>query len=217
MKTLSFLLSFLITDYWLLITAKAVDLGIHGHTFEIEEPDLLKQIEHKLEALEKDGSLARDQETLLKRAEDGIRLPQPVTGITKATTSRIFYYDPSLVVPYNLKDHKGRIFQKAGTRFNPLTLRSLSSPLIFIDGEDEAQVSWVSVSSIESSFKTHIQPKIILTSGAPFALMEKWKQPVYFDQGGRLTKKLKIKHVPAVVVQEGLKLKVSEIALEDTQ
>jgi conjugal transfer pilus assembly protein TraW len=199
-------------------TAKATDLGIHGHTFEIAEPDLLKQLEHKLQSLDKDGSLARHQESLLKRAKDAIRLPQPVAGITKATRSRTFYYDPSLIVPYDLKDHLGRIFHKAGTRFNPLTLRALSSPLIFIDGEDEAQVSWTRVSWTEQThLKTNQQPKVILTSGSPFVLMEQWKLPVYFDQAGKITKKLNIKHVPAIVVQEGLRLKISEIALEDTQ
>ncbi|HUX79818.1 MAG TPA: type-F conjugative transfer system protein TraW [Alphaproteobacteria bacterium] len=216
------IITFLGTEYSILNAAMAKgtragdtrvhDLGIHGHTFEIEEPDLLKQIEHKLQGLEQDGSLARHQSTLLKRATEAIRLPHPVAGITKAATSRTFYYDPSLIVSYDLKDNEGRVFHRAGTRFNPLTVRALSSPLIFIDGEDEAQMSWV-----ESSLKTNSHPKIILTSGSPFALMEQWKQPVYFDQGGKLTKKLNIKHVPAIVVQEALKLKVSEIALEDTK
>jgi conjugal transfer pilus assembly protein TraW len=216
MKIFCFFFFLLNTEHWILTTAKAVSLGTHAHTFEIQEPDLLKQIEHKLQALEKDGSLAQHQEALLKKAEEALQFPEPVKGIFKTTQSRTFYYDPSLRIPYDLKDHQGRVFQKAGTRFNPLTLRPLS-PLVFIDGEDEAQVSWANVSWIEPSFKTHIQPKIILTSGSPFALMEQWKQPVYFDQGGRLTKKLKITHVPAVVVQEGLKLKVLEIALEDIQ
>lgn len=238
---------FLNTEYWILNTAKAADLGTHGHTFEIQEPDLLKQLEDKLHRLEKEGTLARYNETLIEKAKKAIHMPQPIVGITKATRARTFYYDPSISVPYDLKDHEGRVFQKAGTKINPLKFRSLSSPLIFIDGKDEAQVSWTQKTYLNPNQGSDQDldrgldggldplPKIILTSGSPFELMEQWNslsknplsgnqlvgnqlvenQPVYFDQTGKLTKKLGIKHVPAVVTQEGLKLKVSEIALEE--
>ena len=211
MKILSFLLSFLMIDYWLLITAKAKSLGTHGHTFEIQEPDLLKTLESKLHLLEENGELEKHKEILLKKAEKAIHTPQPVAGITKATKNRTFYYDPSITIPYDLKDHQGRIFHKARTKINPLQHRSLSSTLIFIDGRDETQTSWVQ----ETYIKPNHQSKIILTAGSPFELMETLKEPIYFDQGGTLTKKLGIKHVPAVVVQERLKLKVTEIVLEE--
>jgi conjugal transfer pilus assembly protein TraW len=143
---------------------------------------------------------------MLEKAEKGIRRPAPVTGITKAIESREFFYNPSITVPFDLKDHKRRIFHKKGTRINPLTYRSLRQSLILIDGDDEKQVAW--------AFR-HIKAKIILTSGSPFDLMESWNGPVYFDQGGRLTSKLGIRHVPAVVTQEGLQLKILEVMLEE--
>ena len=193
----------------------AKDFGVHGHAFEIQEPDLLKQMEHKLQRLEQEGKLAELNERMVQRTKAVLSHPQPVAGITKATQARTFTYDPSIVVPYDLKDHEGRIFHRAGTRINPLHTHSLSSSLVFLDGEDKAQVDWVE--------KTYLQipqhPKIILTSGSPFQLMEQWKHqnypPVYFDQGGKLTSKLGIRHVPAVVVQEGLKLKISEIVVQE--
>lgn len=199
----------------------AHDFGTHGHTFEIIEPDLLKQIEGKLIALEKNGELSKHKDILTQKAKKAIHTPEPVKGITKTTKDRIFYYDPSIIVPYDLKDHEGKTFHKAGTKINPLKFRSLSSPLIFIDGNDKAQVTWAQVSWTQGSWVETIHlksgsfPKIILTSGSPFQLMEQWMQPVYFDQGGRLTTKLGIKHVPAIVTQEGLKLKITEIALEN--
>ena len=210
------LVAFLISEYWTLNAAKAVDLGTHGHTFEIQEPDLLKEMESKLHYLEESGELEKHKEILLKKAEKAIRTPFPVEEITKTTQERIWYYDPSISVPYDLKDHHGRVFHKKGTRINPLQYRSLSSALIFIDGRDEEQVSWARVPWVE---KTYLNPnqkaKIILIAGSPFDLMETLKEPVYFDQGGTLTKKLGIKHVPAVVIQEGLKLRVTKVALEE--
>ncbi len=212
MKIRYFLLFFLMTEYWKLNTAKAFSLGTYGHSFEFLEPDLLKQIEHKLKALNEDGTLAEHEMKIMEKTKASVLRPQGVKGMTKAVEDRTFTYDPSLLVPYDLKDHQGRVFHKAGTRVNPLQYKSLSSALVFLDGEDLNQVAWA------ESIQAKQTSKVILTSGAPFQLMEKWKVPVYFDQGGTLTKKLGIRHVPALVVQEGLKLKISEIALkEDVQ
>lgn len=200
------------TEYWTLSTAKAKDFGVHGHTFEIQEPDLLKEMESKLKRLEADGKLAELNKSFLKRAENALAHPKSVAGITKAIEPREFFYDPSITVPYDLKDHDGTVFHKAGTRINPLEFHSLPAPLVFIDGEDKAQVSWTQNTYI----KTNQHPKIILTSGSPFELMKQWQaELVYFDQGGTLTSKLGIRHVPVVVVQAGLKLKISEIVVEE--
>ena len=52
------------------------------------------------------------------------------------------------------------------------------------------------------------QAKIILVKGSPLKLQRKEKIWIYFDQGGILTSKLGITQVPALVVQEGLQLKI---------
>jgi conjugal transfer pilus assembly protein TraW len=251
MKQTLFLLFVLLNTEQLLIPAQAKDFGIHGHTFEIGEPDLLKHLMSKLKQWERQGKLSELNETLIERTQKSLSEPRPVEGITKATVARIFEYDPSIIVPYDLKDHEGRVFHKAGTKINPLKFHSLSQPLVFLDGTDKAQVLWVEKAYLKADLTTKPSPKIILIAGSPFKLMKKWQvqtaqdnpqqngpdqngsdcndstqvtllkknfaqaQPVYFDQGGVLTRKLDIRHVPAVVVQEGLKLKVSEIVVEE--
>lgn len=194
------------------------DLGTHGHTYEIVEPDLLQQILSKLKACEEEGTLKSHQEMMRKKAEDSVRRPPAVSGITRTTQASTRYYDPSIMVPYDLRDHEGKIFQKGGQKINPLTKRSLTKPLLFIDGDDEEQVKWAS---------QHSKVRVVLVKGAPFELMEAWNrpgpgepdsaQPVFFDQGGTLTKKLGIQHVPTRVVQEGLSLKIEEIMLPEVQ
>lgn len=44
---------------------------------------------------------------------------------------------------------------------------------------------------------------------------KRFGKPVYFDQNGRLTTRFQIKHVPAMISQEGLKLIIREIAYEN--
>ena len=113
---------------------------------------------------------------------------------------------PQLWCRMTLETTGGKVFHKKGTRVNPLKFRKLKVPLVFINGDDNEQVKW-----FEKNF-TPNGTKLILVAGSPFELMEKYGAPVYFDQGGKLTSKFKITHVPSVVSQEGLLLKIREVA-----
>jgi conjugal transfer pilus assembly protein TraW len=41
--------------------------------------------------------------------------------------------------------------------------------------------------------------------------MRAWKRPVFYDQGGTLIRRLGIRQVPAVVSQDGKRLRVDEV------
>jgi len=193
------------------VDASAKDFGTFGHTYSIDEPDLLLEIQTKLQHLEDTGMIEQHQQEILKKTKNTLTSPPAIKGIMRASQDRAFLYDPTLIVPYDLKDHEGRIFQKTGTRVNPLGPKPLRTKLVFIEGNDETQLKWVQ----ETFFDQDIKVKVILVSGSPFALMESWEKPVFFDQGGVITSKLGIKAVPAVVEQEGSKLKISEIHLKE--
>ena len=77
----------------------------------------------------------------------------------------------------------------------------------FIDARDAAQVKRASGILDERGGKL----KVILTGGSYLDLMRRWKRPVFFDQQGTLTDKLGIRHVPALVTQDGKRLKIEEI------
>ena len=189
----------------------AEDKGVLGEVFPIIEDDLLEVIQNKLGGLEKDGTLKSHQQQIQQQIEKGIKRPVPVKNLTTAQTASQTLFDPSIIVPHDLKDHQGRVFQKAGTKVNPLTMRSLSKPLLFIDGDDQAQIEWAL-----SEHKANQLVKIILTSGAPLELSEKYNLPFYFDQDGVLTTKLGIKEVPSRVSQQDLYLSVESIPVNAT-
>ena len=44
-------------------------------------------------------------------------------------------------------------------------------------------------------------------------LMRQWQTRIYFDQGGILTAKFGITQVPAVIVQDGDRLRIEEVKL----
>ena len=55
--------------------------------------------------------------------------------------------------------------------------------------------------------------KPILVGGSYLDLMKAWRVRVYFDQHGALTRQLGIAQVPAIVSQEGLRLRIDEVVL----
>ncbi len=189
------------------MNAESKHLGTFGHTFDIIEADLLEIIQQKLGILEKEGALAKHQTEIQERIQQQIKRPISVANIIKTKTPRVFIYDPSIKVPYDLKDHQGNIFVTAGTIVNPLDTHHLQQSLVFIDGDDQAQVDW-------ALQENNMNTKIILINGEPFDLIDKYEQAFYYDQGGKLVEKFGIYQVPARVSQENKSLKVEEILIE---
>ena len=52
---------------------------------------------------------------------------------------------------------------------------------------------------------------LVLVAGEPLNLMRKWKKQVYYDQGGILARRFAITQVPAIVRQEGRRLRIDEL------
>ena len=198
----------LVLSVCFVLPAYARDLGTHGTVFPIAEADPVTCIQTKLKALSESGDLEKHIQSIQETAKASVLHPASVTGITKATKSRIFYYDPTFVVEHDFKDHTGKIFASKGSRLNPLEKISLSSELIFFDGDDPEQVDWVTT-QLTSAPKGSV--KLILINGSPLSLSETFGQAVYEDQNGLLTRKLGMTHSPARVSQEGLLLRIEEI------
>jgi conjugal transfer pilus assembly protein TraW len=185
----------------------AEDLGTMGQTYAIAEPHLLHYIEQTLRAKEKSGELANLEEQAKNRVIDSIRNPKPLAGLRPTETARTFYFDPSIKVEQNITDDKGNIIVPAGTTKNPLEVVSLSKHLLFFDGRDREQVRYAR--SLIDHYGGKVKP--ILVAGSNLELMKAWQRSVYFDQQGVLTTKFGITQVPALVSQEGLRLRIDEL------
>jgi len=187
--------------------SRAEDLGIIGETYAIAEPHLLNYIDQTLREKEKSGELASLEEQAKSRVIESIRNPKPLAGIRPTQTARTFYFDPSIKVEQNITDDKGNIIVPAGTTKNPLEVVSLSKHLLFFDGSDSEQVR--QARALINHYGGKIKP--ILVAGSYLDLMKAWQLSVYFDQQGALTSKFGITQVPALVSQEGLRLRIDEI------
>ena len=101
----------------------------------------------------------------------------------------------------------GKVIYARGTRVNPLDYVGWNTYLLFVDGRDEKQLAF-SKKVVASSDRP---VKVVLVAGEPMALMRKWKSTVYYDQGGKLTRRFAITQVPAIVRQEGKRLRIDEL------
>lgn len=187
-------------------TLFAKDFGVQGATVAIRERSLLEVIEEKLQQASKTGQLAAIQKDIQQKVSDKAQSPVRITGVRKTTHPRRYHFDPTLTVDHDIKDHQGKMIHPKGTRINPLDTLSWGEPLVFLDGEDEAQVKWA---------LTHYpKAKYALIGGKPLELSKQYQTRFYFDQGGLLIKKFKIQQVPAVVSQDGKHLLVEEILMK---
>ena len=116
------------------------------------------------------------------------------------------------VQDYGVVGHTGNLIRPRGATINSLSRISMREALIFIDGNDKSQTEY----GLSKYKELNEKVKIILINGSPTDLMieHKNKTQFYFDQDGVLTNKLGIKHVPAIVTQDGLRLKVTEVVLK---
>ena len=188
---------------------RAADLGTLGPTYGIAEPHLLELIAQRLRDKQRSGELQRLMQEAQARGVESVKSPAPVAGLRTTRTARSYYVDPSFTLERNIVDAEGRLLFPAGTRKNPLEVVSMSKRLLFFDARDRRQVA--QARELIARYDGKVKP--ILTAGSYLELMKTWQMPVYFDQQGTLTRRLGIGQVPALVSQEGLKLRIDEVAL----
>jgi conjugal transfer pilus assembly protein TraW len=191
---------------------QATDLGTIGPVYPIGEPHLLDFIRQRLQEKARSGELKKLEQQARTRGVEAVAHPKPVAGIKPAETARTLYFDPTFTLDRNVLDDKGSLLFAAGTRKNPLEVVALSKHLLFFDARDLRQVTRArELIAFYRGRKVPVKP--ILVGGSYLDLMQSWRMPLYYDQQGLLTRRLGITRVPALVSQEGLRLRVDELVL----
>ncbi len=185
----------------------ARDLGVRGAVWPVAEPDLLAEIGDRLGELEASGEMARMRVEAVERARRRIEAPGRVAGIAAARVHRTRLFDPSMTLDRDIRAADGTLIAARGARVNPLDARPLTRDLLFIDGARPVEVAWA---------LRHGRPaRIVLVGGRPLELMRAHGRPFYFDQGGRLSRRLGLRATPSVIAAEGPVLRITEVPLED--
>ena len=183
----------------------AKDCGVVGEVYGIAEEDFVVFIKKQLNAMKGTPKYNELQNKLKDGVNEKVDRPKPVEGRSVTQTPNAFTVDPTITLSEPLVNAKGQVIMPAGSEINPLSKVKLHSVLLFYNADDKAQVAWAS-----EKVKQFKNVKLILVGGSVHSQLELFKQPVYFDQQGRLIDFFKITQVPAMVTQKDLLLLVSE-------
>lgn len=179
----------------------AKDLGTYGTTFPIKEENLLEYLYGKLDSME-ENDLSETLEKYKNRTVESLKYPKPI-HVEEARHYRSRFFNPSITLHQDIKDHKGVTIANKGDAINPLHFVALHSPLLIIDGSNHRHVEWA----------LKQEGRIVLVKGSPINLEEQYSQPIYFDQNGVLVKRFSIEFIPSIVSQDGELLKIEEISV----
>ena len=189
----------------------AQDLGVIGKTYQIAEQDAVEQIQQKLRQMEVSGELAKIEKQAINKSLNTLKNPRPNHSIITETKRSEKLHDPTQVIDHDIRAEDGTMIAPAGTRINPLHHITLSKTMVFFDGRDKVQVQ--AVKALLARKNGNFMP--ILTGGSWIDISKAWKRQVYFDQGGYMASKLAIEQVPALVTQNGERLKISYIPAKE--
>lgn len=206
MKNLPLMLSFLVM-VWMMHPANARDLGTVGETYPIVETDFIEFIQQRMNILQQQGEWKRVETAMIARTDHYRDRPTPIEGLSATQIQRQFYINPGVTLDHDVFDQDHKLIAKAGTYINPLVYVPLSKALIFYNADDVKQVKWVVAKDKELNGKD----KLILVKGSLLTEEKRFKKHIYFDQAGRLTSRFQIKHTPAMVMQSGMSLLVTEV------
>ncbi|HHV7361513.1 TPA: type-F conjugative transfer system protein TraW [Morganella morganii] len=190
----------------------AKDLGVRGDVWPVAEQSLLSLIETRLKTMEQTGELAQRQADFKNRVTENTLRPAPVEGPETDTEPHTVWYDPTFTVRQDLADDKGRVFARKGQQVNPLESIAFAQTLYFLDADDPRQVAWMNAQTPAT-----VRYKVILTRGNIREATQTLNTRIYFDQGGALTSQLGIRYIPAVVTQEGNRLRIVSAAMTEGQ
>lgn len=189
-------------------TVSARDLGVIGPTYPIAETDAIALFESKAAERVASGEHEQWMDEARSKSQATARRPVGVV-LPRAVEHRVTEFNPSLTLDADLLDDKGQIIYPAGTTVNPLQIKPLTKTLCFIDGDDPAQVNWM------SHFCTdNVRNKLILVNGDMETVSQKLDQRLYFDQHSFLIQKFGIAALPAAIRQSGEALYVEEFPIQ---
>ncbi|MDF1684495.1 MAG: type-F conjugative transfer system protein TraW [Legionellaceae bacterium] len=188
-------------------TAQASSLGVIGETFPVAERSFLSLIESRLKQFEEEGTLGEIEARWVSQVNEHAHRPTSL-NLPRATQARTHRYYPSTTLGQDIRDHQGRVLMRAGTQVNALSHMPQYQPhWIFLNADDKDQIQWAQHTLRKNT-------KVILTAGDIGDAERALNTEIFFDQGGRITQKLHVTHVPAEVTREGATLRIDEINLK---
>ena len=199
----NFLSLFLLFFCSTLLGVESIDMGTFGPVFSVEEENMILALKRKLQLLEEAGKLDALKAQWTQKIKENFKRPKSVEGIVRTVEERSFHHDPTLVIEHDIQTPKGDYLARKGDKLNPLLVMNPEKGFLFINGDDTEQIDFA---------KSPLEPfDVVLVSGSPLEVEQQVQVPVFFDQGGYLTRLYGIKQVPALLSVDHNLLLIREV------
>lgn len=204
MRTLIFLsiiMGFLFISYCPGKDTPVVVVGKYGTTYSISERDAYEEIIERVKRTNLAGRFLLLREHIMEHTSVNNQLG-------RATEDRVFRISIRFQLPFDIKDHTGKIIYPRGYTFNPLEYVNFPFTLVFFDSTSERELEWLKKSGLLERYDTIL----ITTKGSVFDASKLTGRTVYLGDE-RILKYFSIEKTPSIVYQDGETMILKEIGV----
>lgn len=187
---------------------RVLDLGVHGDTHAIAEPDLIEVMKQRMAGIDWAAKKRDAQAHFWQKA--------PLLALAAAAQDRERLIDITVTAPRDVTAPNGQLIVRQGQRVNPLSQLPFTQRLVVFDATQPAQVA----AAEREGQAVAGRPVTYLITGmdrdqgwqAFNALEERLGKPVFLLTA-EVRQRFNLEAVPSVVEQDGNRIKVREIAV----
>lgn len=185
------------SSLWVLVASAST--SVLGPTYEIAEPDTLTEIHQRAVGVNWSVAMTKKDPSQYS-AFKGASLPRATRYVER-------FFDPTYVLPFDLKNADGRLLFPQGTRVNVYERLKLPGRYIVIDASP-SHMRW-----LEETARPTATDRILVANGSVYGMRTR-KDYKFFVLDPRGIERFGLQAVPAIVEQSGTKLKVTEYVPE---
>ena len=134
--------------------------------------------------------------------------PANLHALPRAEKDTTTMVDLTHTLEQDVQDANGQVLYPAGFTFNPLRYVSLTGVLVVIDGSDPEQVAWFK----GSPYGSNRRALLLLSGGLAAPLRDELRRPVAYLTGD-IARRLQVRAVPSVVIEQDNQLVIREVSL----
>ena len=175
--------------------------GRYGTTYPISERDAYEEIMKKVKKANLAGRFLLLKKHVMEHAAVNNQLG-------RATRDRVFRISIKFQLPFDIKDHTGKIIYPQGYTFNPLEYVSFPFTLVFFDSTSEKELEWLKKSGLLDRHDTIL----ITTRGSVFDASELTGRIVYLGDE-KILRYFSVEKTPSIVYQDGKTMILREIGV----
>jgi conjugal transfer pilus assembly protein TraW len=185
------------------------DLGVHGKTVEVSEPDLMETVKQRGRTF--------DWAQYQHAVQGDFWLKVPFESLPEAQKDREYRIDPTFTASRDIRDGQGRLIVMAGQKANPLDTLPFHQTLIVFNPMRPQEIRWIKafIPSEPHRRLTLMATHVDRSRGwKGFEDLQKQIGSRVFLLTPDIRKRFRLSATPAVIDAEGRAFRIREIAME---